>query len=38
MLVNKDVIEELCIDAGESRTEKAKKYADLNKVSHTSIT
>ena len=29
MLVNSEIIEELCMDAGEERTEKAKKYKKI---------
>ena len=39
MLVNSEIIEELCMDAGEERTEKAKKYknegrVEINKVEY----
>ena len=32
MLVNPQIIEELCIDAGETRTQKAKKYKNEGRV------
>ena len=37
MLVNKDIIEQLCIDAGSTRTQKARKYQMMGKVVITKV-
>ena len=37
MLVNENVIEQLCIDAGHARTQKARKYQMLGNVSITKV-
>ena len=37
MLVNENVIEQLCVDAGSTRTQKAKKYQMMGKVQITKV-
>ena len=37
MLVNEDIIEQLCIDAGSTRTQKARKYQMMGKVVITKV-
>ena len=37
MLVNEKIIEELCLDAGTERTQKAKQYQEQGKVTITKV-
>ena len=37
MLVNENVIEQLCMDAGHARTQKARRYQMLGNVSITKV-